>query len=323
MAFFSVIIPNYNTEGYICRCLKAIERQTFKDFEVIIVDDCSTDDSLKVINEYIKTSNCTIRVLKNEKNLGPSKSREKGILHSEGTYIAFCDSDDWYDEDYLKLAFGEIESNKADMVFQGFKTVKKKNGDWKITEHPLYGENRLITKSEALTLPIDGLCFLVVKKDVALKIEAPDIRNGEDMALIPMLICASDSLAIVTRVCPYNYFYREGSASMTANLNVVDSLIASYEFIYKALSNCYPIECEYLGIRNLLYGAVLNLFKFSYNTKKAEAILNSFSEKYPNWQNNPLYAQLPLYKKLVVMTATKRQFFITAILARVHTFLTV
>lgn len=321
MAFFSVIIPNYNTECFIVRCLKALEQQTFKDFEVIIIDDCSTDNSVEVIRQFIAQTFIPITLLRNRINLGPAKTREEGLRHCKGRYVAFCDSDDWYDFDYLQAVYDRLRKAQTDIVFVGYKTVHLNGQMQKKQTHPIPQLSENPVKAEVLRLPVDSLCSLVIKTDVIQKIDMPNIRNGEDMALIPILICASDSYATVN-ICPYNYLYRRGSASLTANMRVVDSLIESYNYIFNTLSENYPVECEYLGIRNLLYAALLNLFKFSFDTQKADRIISDFSERYPNWKNNPYFMQLPQYKKILILTAANRCYALTTLFARVHTLLT-
>ena len=90
----SVIIPCYNAEAYLRRCLNALEQQKYKDFEVICVDDCSSDDTASIINEFIDRGKISLRYFRNSVNSGPALSRNHGIASATGRYICFCDSDD-------------------------------------------------------------------------------------------------------------------------------------------------------------------------------------------------------------------------------------
>ena len=110
----SVIIPVYNVEEYLAECLDSVISQTEKDIEIICVEDCSTDSSLAVLQEYAKKDD-RIVVIQNEENFGQSVARNKGLIASKGEYILFVDSDDFIEpnllEETLKYA------NDVDMVF--------------------------------------------------------------------------------------------------------------------------------------------------------------------------------------------------------------
>jgi len=111
----SVIIPVYNVEEYLHICLNSILKQTFQDFEIICIDDASTDSSSEIL-EYFAQKDSRIKILKNEKNIGLGPSRNRGMDASVGKYIIFLDSDDWYSFDTLETFFHEAEENNLDMV---------------------------------------------------------------------------------------------------------------------------------------------------------------------------------------------------------------
>lgn len=99
MAFFSVIIPLYNKENYIRRTIESILNQTFTDFELLIVNDCSTDNSLAIAKEF--TSDKT-RIIEHIENKGLAATRNTGVQQAESTYITFLDADDYWKPDFLK-----------------------------------------------------------------------------------------------------------------------------------------------------------------------------------------------------------------------------
>ena len=92
----SIIVPVYNAEKYLNRCIDSILKQTFTDLEIILVDDGSTDDSLKICEEYQKQDDRIIVIHKD--NGGSTSARKAGVRIAKGAYIAFVDSDDWIDE---------------------------------------------------------------------------------------------------------------------------------------------------------------------------------------------------------------------------------
>ena len=122
MVKVSVIIPVYNVEDYLKECLDSVLSQTLKDIEVICVDDCSTDDSLKILQEYANKDD-RIKIIKNEKNSGQGFSRNEGIKKATGEYIGFVDSDDWVDKKGLELLVDYLSKNDIDLVMNPFHMI--------------------------------------------------------------------------------------------------------------------------------------------------------------------------------------------------------
>lgn len=111
----SVIMPVYNTESYLVQSIKSVLKQSFKDFEFIIVNDASTDNSLKVINKYAAQDK-RIRVFNMPKNSGAGAARNEGIRHIRGDYVLFVDSDDWMLSDMLEELYKQSVTYDLDMV---------------------------------------------------------------------------------------------------------------------------------------------------------------------------------------------------------------
>lgn len=116
MALISVIVPTHNVEKYIIEAMDSIINQTFTDFEVICVDDCSTDNTYKILSNYAEKDN-RIKVIQNEVNLGPGSSRNIALELSSGKYIACIDGDDTMDKTYLEKAFNKLEETNIDAVW--------------------------------------------------------------------------------------------------------------------------------------------------------------------------------------------------------------
>lgn len=114
MVAISVIIPCYNQDKYIAECLDSVIAQTFTDFEAVIVNDGSTDNSSKIINEY-KVKDNRIKVI-NQENQGLSGARNTGLKRAAGEYVCFLDSDDTYDANFLQNLYQEAKKSDADVV---------------------------------------------------------------------------------------------------------------------------------------------------------------------------------------------------------------
>ncbi|MFV0208657.1 glycosyltransferase [Empedobacter falsenii] len=129
----SIIIPVYNAEVFVDKCLKSVKSQTFKNFEVIVINDGSNDKSLEIINVFSEDSRF---VIINQENQGVSKTRNKGLDLAKGQYICFVDSDDVLNENYLNnfIEIIDFHANKViDVILQGIEYY--------------YDDNKIITKS--------------------------------------------------------------------------------------------------------------------------------------------------------------------------------
>ena len=145
----SIIVPVYNVENYIERCLNSLVNQTFKDIEIITINDGSTDKSLELINKYVKED---IRVsvidLGDE---GVSYCRNLGIEKANGKYIMFVDSDDWIDSSMVEVMYKKAEENKLDLVMCSYIREFKDHSKEKIFNLPeeiIYKEDKV--KNELL-----------------------------------------------------------------------------------------------------------------------------------------------------------------------------
>ena len=116
----SVIIPVYNVEDYLHVCINSVLRQSYQDFEIICIDDASTDSSLEIL-EYFVQKDSRVKVLKNDSNKGPGYSRNKALDIANGKYIFFLDSDDWIAKETLEFLFNQCEKDDLDVIM--FKNI--------------------------------------------------------------------------------------------------------------------------------------------------------------------------------------------------------
>lgn len=119
----SIVVPVYNAEKTLRVCLNSIIENTYKDYEIILINDGSQDNSPKIIDEYKKKYPKIIKAY-SQKNGGPAVARNNGIKYSKGEYIFFIDNDDYIEKDYLEKFVRAIEKENADMVIGGYNRVK-------------------------------------------------------------------------------------------------------------------------------------------------------------------------------------------------------
>lgn len=137
----TVIIPIYNSEKYLRRCLNSICRQTLENIEILCVDDGSTDKSLKIIQEYARLDN-RFTIITHKENCGVAISRNRAINSAKGKYILFCDSDDYLYEDFCQKLYQEAEAKQADIVVSGIEYLAK--NETKRTQIPIFKNNLYI-----------------------------------------------------------------------------------------------------------------------------------------------------------------------------------
>lgn len=158
----SVVIPMYNAERYIGECLDSLLNQTFKNFEVIIVNDCSSDNSCAVVESYVKSFGGRLRILGNKQNSGAAASRNNGLMISRGEYIFFMDSDDLLMLDGLERMHKTAEEFDADAI--DLSRFYKMRDDAKEIKTVNYKYERVF---------FDGLKEIFVDDDLAWRMKKP------------------------------------------------------------------------------------------------------------------------------------------------------
>lgn len=126
MPRISVIVPIYNVEKYVERCLETIQNQTFRYFECICVDDCGNDNSMNIVQKFTEIDP-RFRIIRHEKNKGLSAARNTGIDNAQGDYIVCIDSDDWIDNTLLEFVAKSFEEHDIDSVWYNARVVQEKN----------------------------------------------------------------------------------------------------------------------------------------------------------------------------------------------------
>ncbi len=147
MPKISVIIPVYNAHEYLNRCLDSVVNQTLEDIEIICVDDCSTDDSVKILEKYA-LKDYRIKVIKRTENGGESRARNTGLENVTGEYIAFVDNDDTIDRDFFEKLYkkaieenADISCGDAEYIDYNGKSFKNKHNIINIAKNKLYFSN--------------------------------------------------------------------------------------------------------------------------------------------------------------------------------------
>lgn len=175
----SIIVPVYNCEKYIRQCIESIIEQTFRDFELIIINDGSTDNTVHILKEYKRYN--YIKII-NQNNKGVSHARNNGIVNALGEYICFIDGDDYIDKNFLSTYINEIIDNKYDWILSGIydfnknaiiKEIKYEEKEWNMNN---YKDCTNFYSLELLTAPFPKL----FKKDI---IDKHNLRFNTNLSL--------------------------------------------------------------------------------------------------------------------------------------------
>ena len=307
MKTIGVIIPNYNSGLYIKKCLNSLLEQEYKVNEIIIVDDCSTDESPRIIKEYTK-KNKNIILLENKENMGVSYSRNIGIKNSKSEYIMFCDSDDWYEKQATKKMMDKIKKEKSDFVLAGYYITYKDGKKIEVKYNNL--NNIEITKEVSISyLPITSSSKLI-KRSIFLEhnIQYPvGIKNCEELSVIPVAGFYAKKVVYINE-CLYNYFQRENSAS---NHKLED--LSFYDITYEKFKNSLPQEYQKsINIRmveHLLYSKTYSLIKEKYSKNEVMKNINKCKKYLQGQDINLILTQFPIRKQIFIKCALAKLIF--------------
>ena len=204
----SVIVSVYNTEKYIEKCLDSLLNQTYSNIEIVVINDCSTDGSLKILKKYAKKYDNMI-LIENKENKGLSYSRNVGLEKATGEYIGYIDSDDYVDSTYYEQMMKAIKKEKSEIAIADMKIVYE---DGSFPDYVSKGCN-----GEVNTLNIikNGLaasaCNKLFKREIIEKYKFSEGKLNEDLAVILPSIVAAKKISYVEN---NNYYYVQHTGSI-------------------------------------------------------------------------------------------------------------
>ncbi len=283
----TVVIPVYNSEKYIARCIDSVINQTYQDFEIQIINDGSKDKSQEIIDSYTKKYPDKIISIEQE-NKGVAKTRNEAIKRSKSKYIMFLDNDDYLDRDYIEKYVNEIEKEELDVVIGGYKrpdengnivkTLKLQDKEW--CKFMIMTPWAKIFKRQYL---IDNdINFLV--NDI-----------GEDNYFNFKAMLLTDKIKILDYI-GYNWFFNNSSVSNTRQKNIKQ--IDIYKFLnssYNMLESEELLDKHYKIIETVFTQYIIWII--SYSTKgltykelgeEYDKIFNWLEERFPKYKRNDM-----------------------------------
>lgn len=289
----SIVVPVYNSSKYLKRCIDSILNQTYKNIEVIIVENGSTDNSLEILKSYGNKINI---ITLSTKSLG--LARNTGIEVSKGQYISFIDSDDSIRKEFIEELVNSIEYEKSDLSICGIREIHEENGEEIIREDFPY---KMIEREEIMN-NLDkfdyGPCNKLYKREIIIKnkLTFPTNLKYED---VPFVLGYISSTKTISRVADalYNYHIHSNSEQTTVDERIFD--IFEILELLKHHVNIIQLEGLYTKI---LTTYSLKTKKLKDKTKRLEFIDKAYSildNTFENWKVCDYMLNRPLLKRIV------------------------
>lgn len=318
----SVIVPVYNAEKLIERSLISLVNQTFNSFEVILINDESTDNTMEIVNSVVKVKPSIFKVI-NQKNTGVSGARNNGLKQAKGKYIFFMDSDDYLESSALALMYDYAENNELDLLIDGFHTV---------TEEGVFLKEYDVAfdKKYEVILPSDSKNLFFIENSVWNKLFLKQIITSnnilfeeglwyEDLLFIRQYYIYSRR-AMVISANSYRYVQHPESIMSTMGsvknfqiLTIFEKLIEFYRG--QELFEEYSEYIEFIAIQNILLASVVRLCKskqFAY----AKDMKKKFLTMFPKYKENKFVKKLNLKHKILLVLVRSDQFRLIELLFR-------
>lgn len=215
MSKISVIIPVYNVEAYLRQCIDSVLNQSFKDIEIILIDDGSTDDSGNICDLYCAQDD-RIHVI-HKKNEGLACARNDGIALASAQYIMFVDSDDWVERDFCIEPYNKAVKNNADIVLF---THNRIYGNGKIVPIRTNMKSGSLSKSEALYYSVtvtNAVWIGIYRKQLFEKIRFPQGKLYEDVGITHRLFYSASNIHLINRFLYNRRVERVGSITNSSD----------------------------------------------------------------------------------------------------------
>ena len=243
----SIIVPVYNVEKYLERCVKSIAAQTYKDLEILLIDDGSTDKSGEMCDAFQQTDS-RIKAF-HKQNGGLSDARNYGIEHSAGEFISFVDSDDYIDEKMLETLHRLITENDADLAVCSAMDVFEGKEVTQVKEIKEFNLNKV--ESYKYMLRGDGIpsaCNKLYKRQTVGDVRFPVGKPYEDGFFTPQILKKVEKTAVTSK--PMYYYFRRADSITTKPFRKGDlDVIEAYDKCVKQVKELCPEALPYAEFR--------------------------------------------------------------------------
>lgn len=312
----SIIVPVYNVEKYIRKCLESLVNQTLKDIEVIVVNDGSPDNSQSIIDEYVKKYPHIIKSYAKE-NGGQGSARNYGYQKATGEYIGFVDSDDYVSLDMYEKLYNKAILNKSDIVICKYTVIDENNN----SKEYQYLFNKTNNDKIDYLFNNTGVCNKIYKRNLLKKFEFRSKVWYEDIDFIIKILLKAKKISSIEDEL-YYYLVREGSTMNNNNIKKNLDILAAFDSILNyILENKeyqkYSDEIEFIAIYHIYITAIARIINIKHTKGKKEIInklIKYMNEKFPNYKNNKYLYLLNRNKRIIYNLIKYKLYFIVKII---------
>ena len=244
----SIIMPSYNTGRFIRETIESVLAQSYSNWELIIVDDCSTDNTDDVVNQYLADER--IHYIKNDTNSGAAVSRNRALRKAKGKWIAFLDSDDLWEPDKLQKQISFMRDNGYHFSYTNYIEIDEES---RANGKSVTGPKR-ITKRGMYNYCWMGCLTVMYDADTVGLIQIADIKKNNDYAMW-LKACKKANCYLLNETLA-RYRKRSGSISNHGYIN----LIKWHYKLYREAENKNPISSFSLTVRNLFFGVMKKIW---------------------------------------------------------------
>ena len=301
----SIIIPVYNTEKYLKKCLESILNQEYQVKEIIVINDGSTDNSKKVVNDFIKKYDNIIYIEK--KNGGQASARNLGLKKAKGNYISFIDSDDYVEKNLYKELSKYMDKSYDIIIFDYTYIFSNYN---RVAKGIICKDNNNVTMKEYLLCTNVSPCNKLFKREYLEKsnFSFPEGIIYEDYASIPILVLNNPKVCYVNKSF-YNYVQSDESTMRTDMYKTkYEDIFPATRYLYDKLKNIKEQEeLEYHICVHTLYHSALNFYKYK-RYDQIDKLSYLIKVLFPNWQKNKYIKTLSKRERALMGLFYKRRY---------------
>lgn len=292
MKTLSIIIPVYNVESFVRKCLDSVLYPDLDNYEVITVNDGCTDSSPAILEEYCNRYPEIFRII-TKHNGGLGSARNAGIEAALGEYLAFLDSDDWFSESAVPAMLDLCSHNNFDICIFDFRAVNETGKTIEIVKGAnISGTFSLCSNPDILLCRMNAWNKLYRRTlFTSNTIHYPDRAWYEDVYTTPKLYTKAETILYKPSIW-YNYLLREGSIMNNKNLSrnseIIDAVNELKEY-YKEIGfyNRYHNQIEYFSFYNILLASTVRVNRIDPDSDIQDQLLTYFLETFPNYRDNP------------------------------------
>ena len=313
----SVIVPIYNVEKYLPKCLDSLVNQTLKDIEIIIVNDASPDNSKKIIEKYLKKYK-NIKYFEKE-NGGQGSARNLGLKHAKGKYIAYVDSDDYIELDMFEKMYNKAVEDNSDVVICGHNLVDL---NYNVVDKYL----PVITGNikEDILLGNMAVWNKIYKKDI-IDIDFREKLWYEDIDFTAKLLLGNKKISFVNEAL-YNYLLRPGSTMNNKNAKRNLELLSAFTsmkkyFKGKKLYKKVYEDIEFLAIYHIYIMGITRLIRIDIPSKEKNEYIKEYIKymniEYPDFKKSKYIKYIPKNRKIIYHLINMRLYGIVKLIFKI------